>query len=335
MAIYSFKHFGLHLLVEVRPQLTTIDMNINEKKDSPEDFSLPSIPSNAFVVISKRASRGEVRAPTTELLAGLSDESLSDLSDRESSSADRGLRFGAIRPKELMWWALRRWLLWWRVLCCEVSKSQGLTIPRFSLLTTFVQCFGLWDRMSSIRKEVKGFPLPLSSSGGEANGRLSTGLKGTETVMSLGSLSLLDSSIRSLLYGLKYSSSEEELSFSSPGSMIEEGVEASRLNISVFIWLRAEGEWLLMWFNRDTEPDVSPFSALTPLWLLWLLSLGERGSLRGDRAECRDELDDDEGIFSTTAQVAFDRWPTDSFEFQDFKDLINKKFGSTLSSQYF
>jgi hypothetical protein len=68
----------------------------------PDDFSLPSMPSNALFAISNKASSGEVRAPTTELLAGLSGESLSDLSERESSSAERGLLFDAMHPKLLM-----------------------------------------------------------------------------------------------------------------------------------------------------------------------------------------------------------------------------------------
>ncbi|GIY22437.1 hypothetical protein CEXT_635681 [Caerostris extrusa] len=66
-------------------------------------------PSKALLVISKRASSGEV---FTDPPAGLSEESLSNLSDRESSSADRGLRLDVAAADP------------------GPPKSQGLTIPR-------------------------------------------------------------------------------------------------------------------------------------------------------------------------------------------------------------
>lgn len=63
----------------------------------PDVLSGASLRSNALLVISNKASSGDEPALLAELLDGLSGESLSDRSERESSSAERGLRLGIIR----------------------------------------------------------------------------------------------------------------------------------------------------------------------------------------------------------------------------------------------
>ena len=191
----------------------------------PEDFSLPSTPSKALLVISNSASSGEVIALRADVDAGLSNESLSDRSDLESSSAERGLLFwtsdeGWGWPNVFFKWF---WMRWLRKLF--VSKSQGLTIPLIgwcSLYVTFVQgdewCFGLYDRMSLIRNEVNGLLLSVGS-GEFGGGELDDGDEGI---------------ILSFLIGLKYSSeseSEFEFSFSSPGSIIDVGVSVPLLDV--------------------------------------------------------------------------------------------------------
>lgn len=98
----------------------------------PDAFSLASNPSNALLVISNRASSGDALGLAT---AGLSGESLSDLSERESSSADRGLD----RRED-----------------AGPSKSHGRTMAGTEVLCK-VQ--GLWFNMSFMKKELRGLLL--------------------------------------------------------------------------------------------------------------------------------------------------------------------------------
>lgn len=98
----------------------------------PDAFSLASSPSKALLVISNRASSGDALGLAT---AGLSGESLSDLSERESSSADRGLD----RRED-----------------AGPSKSQGRTMAGTEVLCKEE---GLWFNMSFMKKELRGLLL--------------------------------------------------------------------------------------------------------------------------------------------------------------------------------